>query len=224
MTDAKPQETPNGDTRRTDGAPPRRRAWLTLVPLVVFGALAAVFLLRIYQSGRDTSFIPSALIGAPAPEFDLPPLDGLKVAAVPGAPAPAEPVGSPVPGLTRTDLNGKVTLVNVWASWCIPCREEHPFLERLAGDGRFRLVGINYKDKGENALRFLDEFGNPYAAVGVDANGRTGIDWGVYGVPETFIVGPDGTIVDKIVGPISEDTIRDRIEPALTKALARPAA
>ncbi len=119
----------------------------------------------------------------------MPPLDGL------------DRGGSQVPGLSRADLKGHVTLVNIFASWCQPCREEHPQLEELAKDDRIRLVGINYKDQPENALALPWEFGNPYAAVGVDQKGRTAIDWGVYGVPETFIVGPDGIIQIQVRRP-----------------------
>jgi cytochrome c biogenesis protein CcmG/thiol:disulfide interchange protein DsbE len=185
---------------------PRRRRWLTLVPLVVFVALAVVFGLRINEirNNEDTSFIPSALIGAPAPQFDLPALAGL----------------DGVPGLRREDLLGKVTLVNVWASWCVPCRLEHPVLEALAKDGRFGLVGINHKDQPASGLRFLNEFGNPFQAVGVDLNGRVSIDWGVYGVPETFLVGPDGVIRYKVVGPLTDERVRKELMPEIEKVLA----
>jgi cytochrome c biogenesis protein CcmG/thiol:disulfide interchange protein DsbE len=179
-------------------AAPRRR-WVLLLPLVVFAGLAAIFLIRL-QSGVDTDFVPSALVGKPAPEFDLAPLD------------------PPLPGLKRADLLGQVSVVNVFASWCVPCRDEHPQLQRLAADGRARLVGIDYKDAGDNARRFLGELGNPYAAIGVDAAGRTAIDWGVYGVPETFIIGRDGIIRYKHVGPISDEDLTRVILPEIEKA------
>ena len=124
------------------------------------------------------------------------------------------------PGLKRADLTGKLTLVNVFASWCGPCRLEHPQLEALAGDGRIRLVGINYKDQPANALRFLGDMGNPYAAIGVDEKGRAAIDWGVYGVPETFVVGPDGIIRYKFIGPITEEALTRVVRPEIDKALA----
>lgn len=207
-------------TQREETGPPiaassrsSARRWLTLIPVVLFVALALVFLVRIITVGTDTSFIPSALIGSPAPEFSLPPLEGL------------EADGAPVPGFSRADLaQGEVTVLNVWASWCGPCRTEHPFLEKLAEDGRFRLYGIDYKDPTAGALQFLMTFGNPFDAVGVDATGRTGIDFGVYGVPETFVIGRDGTILYKFVGPItSEEALRERLMPEIEKALAAPA-
>ena len=181
-------------------APPRR--WLVLLPLAVFLALAGVFLAQLL-SGRDTSVVPSALIGASAPQTVLPPLDGVNL-----------------PGLDSAAFAGKVTLVNVWASWCAPCRQEHPLLMELAKDPRIVVAGLNYKDQPENARRFLGNLGNPYAAIGVDASGRTAIDWGVYGVPETFLVGRDGRILYKHVGPFTPASIRGDLMPAVEKALA----
>ncbi|MBN8994159.1 MAG: DsbE family thiol:disulfide interchange protein [Rhizobiales bacterium] len=185
---------------------PRRRL-LFLLPLAVFVALAGVFLVRL-QAGGDPEAIPSALIGKPAPQFDLPPLDGMR-----------GPAG-PLPGLKTADLAGHVTVLNIFASWCAPCRAEHPQLEALAGDDRIRLVAINYGDVDENARRFLGEMGNPFAAIGTDRRRRAGIDWGVYGVPETFIIGRDGTIRYKFVGPIDEQSLASVIRPAIDKALA----
>jgi cytochrome c biogenesis protein CcmG/thiol:disulfide interchange protein DsbE len=177
---------------------------LALLPLAIFLALAALFLLRL--GGGDPSELPSALIGRKAPATTLPPLEGLARD------------GRPVPGVTTADLAGQVSVVNVFASWCGPCRQEHPVLEALAASGKARLVGINYKDDPENARRFLGRLGNPYAAVGLDAKGRTAIDWGVYGVPETFVIGPDGTILYKHVGPLSEATLASVIMPEIDKA------
>ena len=185
-----------------EAARPRRR-WLVWLPLVIFAALAAMFLLRI---GGDPSRLPSALIGKPAPTLTLPPLEGLAES------------GKAVPGLDPSLFNERVTVVNVWASWCVPCRDEHPFLVKLAEDKRLTLAGINYKDAPENARRFLGRFGNPFAAVGVDDGGRAAIEWGVYGVPETFIVGRDGTIRYKHIGPIDEGgfaKVRVELEKAL---------
>ena len=170
-----------------DESTPRVRL-LYLLPVLVFTALALLFLLRLYAG--DPSRVPSALIGRPVPAFALEPLPGLAQS------------GQPVPGLADADLKGRVTVVNVWASWCVPCRQEHPALVELAKDPALRLVGINYKDNPENARRFLGTFGNPFVAVGADPGGRAAIDWGVTGVPETFVVGPDGTIRHKHIGPL----------------------
>lgn len=185
-----------------DGKPEARRPrLLLLLPLFVFAVLAVVFLLRL-GSGGDRDAIPSALIGRPAPAFDLPPLEGVDR-----------------PGLSRTDLDGHVTVVNVFASWCVPCRQEHPQLMALARDPRIQVVGINYKDREANARSFLAELGNPYAAIGVDANGRAGIDWGLYGVPETFIVDRQGIIRYKFVGPIGDQTLPAVILPEIEAVL-----
>ncbi len=181
------------------------RRLLVLLPLALFGGLAALFLGGLL--GGDRSRLPSALIGQPAPAVQLPPLEGLLRD------------GAPVPGFGGADLRqGKVRLVNIFASWCAPCHAEHPFLMELAKDGRIAIFGINQKDQPENARRFLGAKGNPYAAVGVDPNGRASIEWGVYGVPETFIVKGDGTIAYKLVGPLTEGNLaafRAEIEKAL---------
>ncbi|MCA1299718.1 DsbE family thiol:disulfide interchange protein [Stappia indica] len=191
-------------------APKRRRIPLVaLLPLIVFGLLAVLFLMQIL-SGRDTSQVPSALINKPAPEFSLPPVEGLV------------DDGVPLPGVSRADLLGKVSVVNVFASWCVPCRQEHPLLEKLARDGRAQMIGLNYKDKPENARRFLGTLGNPYDRVGADDNGRAGILWGVYGVPETFIVDASGTIRYKFIGPLSEESYSAVFLPELEKVLADP--
>ncbi|SDB06416.1 DsbE family thiol:disulfide interchange protein [Bauldia litoralis] len=182
-------------------APPRRPRLIMLLPLFVFVALAAVFLIRL-ETGGNPDAIPSALIGRPAPDFDLPPLEGIAR-----------------PGLARADLEGGVTVVNVFASWCGPCRIEHPQLMELAKDDRFQVVGINYKDQPSNARRFLTDLGNPYALIGVDPNGRAGIDWGLYGVPETFIVDAKGIIRYKHIGPIGVDTLSEVILPEIEKAM-----
>lgn len=179
---------------------PRRKSWIAFLPVILFVALAAVFLIQL-ERGGGSSVVPSALIGAPAPQQSLPPLDGLAAN------------GSAVPGWSTADLAGRVSLVNVFASWCVPCREEHPMLMELARDERLHIVGLNYKDEGENALRFLGQLGNPYDAVGVDRAGKFAIDWGVYGVPETFVVGPDGRIAFKHVGPLTDEVIRASIMP-----------
>jgi len=184
--------------------PKRSRFWV-LAPVLVFAGLAAVFMTGL-RSG-DPSKLPSALINQPAPSFELPALQGLTSN------------DNPVPGLSSKSLaGGKVTLINVWASWCGPCREEHPQLIELAKRDDIHLVGLNYKDQRENALRFLNALGNPYAAVGVDASGRTSVDWGVYGVPETFVINGKGIIVYKFTGPITEKALREEVIPAIDKA------
>ena len=175
------------------------------LPLVVFAALAAIFWFALGDG--DPSRIPSALIGHPAPQTSLPPLDGLASN------------GAAIPGLDSTVFKGKVSLVNVWASWCVPCRDEAPLLTELGRDSRLQVVGINYKDSTENARRFLGRYGNPFRIVGVDANGRASIEWGVYGVPETFIVGREGTIVYKLVGPVTPDNINTVLRAEIDKAL-----
>ncbi|MBX3583408.1 MAG: DsbE family thiol:disulfide interchange protein [Rhizobiaceae bacterium] len=187
----------------TIDVPSRRpRRLLLLLPLVIFLGLAALFLMQLL-SGRDVAEIPSALIGQQAPQTKLPALEGLQV-----------------PALDSADFAGRVTLLNVWASWCAPCREEHPRLLALSQDKRFVIAGLNYKDSPENARRFLGSLGNPYGAVGVDSSGRAAIDWGVYGVPETFLIGKNGTILYKHVGPLSEQAVRDKLLPEIEKALA----
>ena len=128
-------------------------------------------------------------------------------------------LGKPVPGITPAIFQGKVTLVNVWASWCVPCHDEAPLLQQLAQDKRIQVVGIDYKDQPGNARRFLGRYGNPFTAVGADANGRASIEWGVYGVPETFIIGRDGRIAYKLVGPITPENLETTLKPEIEKAL-----
>jgi cytochrome c biogenesis protein CcmG/thiol:disulfide interchange protein DsbE len=182
------------------------RRVIVLVPLVVFLALIAVFYAGLYSG--DPSRIPSALIGHPAPQVSLPPVPGL------------ERDGKPLPGIDAASFKGAVTVVNVWASWCVPCHDEAPLLVALAQDARLRVIGINYKDQPENARRFLGRYGDPFAAAGADPNGRAAIEWGVYGVPETFVVGRDGRITYKLVGPITPENFETVIKPEIAKALA----
>jgi cytochrome c biogenesis protein CcmG/thiol:disulfide interchange protein DsbE len=182
-----------------------RRRLIVLIPLVAFLALAALFMFRL--GAGDPSRIPSALIGHVAPETSLPPLAGL------------ERDGAPVPGLDSAAFKDEVTVLNVWASWCVPCRDEAPLLLTLAADRRIRVAGINYKDQADNARRFLGRYGNPFVANGVDANGRAAIEWGVYGVPETFVVGRDGRIAYKLIGPITPDNLAAALKPAIEQAL-----
>ena len=189
----------------TSPTPPRGRVFMMLLPLVFFIGLAALFWFRLGDG--DPSRIPSALIGRPAPQTALPPLEGLAVD------------GKPVPGLTPSVFNGKVSVVNVWASWCVPCHDEARLLTELGKDPRLQMIGINYKDSAENARRFLGQYGNPFGLVGVDGNGRAAIEWGVYGVPETFIVGRDGKIAYKLVGPITPDNINSVVRMEIDKAM-----
>jgi cytochrome c biogenesis protein CcmG, thiol:disulfide interchange protein DsbE len=183
---------------------------IVLAPLAVFALLAILFFARL--GAGDAARIPSALINKKIPEFSLPAIAGL----------------SGVAGLADADLkNGHVSLVNVFASWCVPCHQEHPLLMRLAKDPSFarkglRLIGLAYKDEPENARRFLATSGNPYAAVGADETGRTAIDWGVYGVPETFVVRGDGTIAYKFVGPLNADSLARVLLPEINKAIQQP--
>jgi cytochrome c biogenesis protein CcmG/thiol:disulfide interchange protein DsbE len=188
----------------TEAAPWRRRL-LMLLPLMLFACLATLFWLRLGDG--DPSRIPSALIGRPAPQTPLPPLEGLLNN------------GAPVPGLDPAVFKGKVSVVNVWASWCVPCHDEAPLLTELGKDGRLQVIGINYKDTPENARRFLGRYGNPFGMVGVDGNGRAAIEWGVYGVPETFIIGRDGKIVYKLVGPITPDNLDSVVRAEIEKAM-----
>lgn len=182
------------------------RYLVAIIPLALFAVFAGVAGKMLYDqdvNGLDISAIPSALIGTKAPTLALPALDGSNTAA-----------------LTSDAIAGKLTLVNVFASWCVPCRQEHPILKELAKDPRITVVGINYKDKNENALRFLGELGNPYKAIGVDPNGKAAIDWGVYGIPESYLVASDGTILYKRVGPFDAQSLETGLYPAIEKALA----
>jgi cytochrome c biogenesis protein CcmG/thiol:disulfide interchange protein DsbE len=181
----------------------RRLRLVVMLPVLVFAAIAAIFI-RGITSG-DPSRVPSVLIDKPVPPFSLPPLEG-----------------TGVPGLAASDLaRGRVTLVNVWASWCGPCRLEHPLLMALKERPDADVVGINYKDDPANARRFLQHLGQPYAAIGVDDKGRAAVDWGVYGVPETFIVDGAGTIRFKWVGPMTEAALEAEILPAIARAVAK---
>lgn len=174
--------------------------WSAYLPLAAFLVLAGFFSLAIF--GGDPSKIPSALEGKLVPQFSLPALEG-----------------SDVDGFTTADLQtGDVVLVNVWASWCVPCRQEHPLLMALAERSGISIFGLNYKDGPADAALFLVEGGNPYKRVGVDRTGRVGIDWGVYGVPETFVVTGEGRIAYKHIGPLSQKAIETKLLPAIEAA------
>lgn len=177
-----------------------RRIVLAVLPLLLLVGLVAVFAMNM---DRDPSLVRSVLIDKPAPEF------ALKSVA-----------GTGVEGFDTASLQGAVTVVNVFASWCIPCREEHPLLERLKAETGVRIFGINQRDAPENAAAFLTELGNPYERIGADSDNRVSIDWGVYGVPETFLVGRDGTVLYKHVGPLTPEAVAAELMPQIEKALA----
>jgi cytochrome c biogenesis protein CcmG, thiol:disulfide interchange protein DsbE len=179
-----------------------------LIPLIIVGMLSVVFLFRLFSG--DTTKLPSVLIAKPVPEFNLTGIPNLYQNGV------------VVPGFSSSDLkSGKVSIVNMFASWCPECRQEHDILLKLGKDERINLFGFDYKDEPEKARKFLESFGNPYKAVGVDRKGAAAIDWGLYGVPETFIISGDGYILYKKVGPMSEETLKSEIMPEIEKALAR---
>ena len=172
------------------------RRLLVLVPVLVFLALAIVLGWGLTTASRD---IPSNLIGRPVPEFNLPPIEAPKL------------------GLSRSDLLGEVSLVNVFASWCAACRIEHQLLMQLSKGRRVPIHGLNYKDQPAHAIAWLAELGDPYTRIGSDLNGRVAIDWGVYGVPETFVVTSDGTIAYKHIGPVTEQALQETIFPLIAK-------
>jgi cytochrome c biogenesis protein CcmG/thiol:disulfide interchange protein DsbE len=167
-----------------------------LLPVTLFIALAVALA---WGLTRDPGELPSVLIGKSVPEFALPPVQGRTL------------------GLSSDDLQGEVSLVNVFASWCTACRDEHPLFMRLSASGVVPIHGLNYRDRPEDAASWLDELGDPYTRTGADRNGRVGIDWGVYGVPETFVVGPDGSIAYKHVGPVTERALKETILPLVAR-------
>ncbi|MFH1343413.1 MAG: DsbE family thiol:disulfide interchange protein [Pseudomonadota bacterium] len=167
-----------------------------LAPIAAFVALAVILA---WGMNRDPSTIPSALIGKPVPEFTLPPVKGRTL------------------GLASADLHGEVSLVNVFASWCVACREEHPVFMRMKAENVVPIHGLNYKDQPDNAARWFNTMGDPYTRTGADINGRTAIDWGVYGVPETFVVTKDGRIAYKHIGAVTPEVLRDTIMPAIQR-------
>ena len=174
------------------------RYLLFALPLIALVALVTIFATSI---DRDASLVRSALIDRPAPEFSLAAVEGFDV-----------------PGFDTAALKGEPTLVNVFASWCIPCRDEHPLLETIKADTGIRMYGINHSDAPENARAFLAELGNPYDAIGSDRDRRVSLDWGVYGVPETFLVDAEGVITFKHVGPLTAEAIEKELLPAIERA------
>lgn len=175
---------------------PYRREFLYIVPAIVFSGLAAILGIGLT---RKPNTLPSALLGKPIPPFSLPPVAGRTL------------------GLSDRDLRGEVSLVNVFASWCPPCRDEHPLLVKLAAAKIVPIYGLNYKDAPANAARWLSEMGDPYTRTGADENGRTAIDWGVYGVPETFVISAKGEIAYKHIGPLSEKALAETILPLVER-------
>jgi cytochrome c biogenesis protein CcmG, thiol:disulfide interchange protein DsbE len=173
-----------------------RRRFVYLLPLGAFAAVAAGFAVSL---GRNASEIPSALIGKPAPAFTLPPVQGRTL------------------GLSTADLKGEVSLVNVFASWCVACREEHPIFMALKRSGDVPIHGLNYKDRPSDAANWLDTMGDPYMRTGADIDGRVGIDWGVYGVPETFVVDRNGVIAHKHIGAVTEQALQEIILPLVAR-------
>jgi len=175
--------------------------FLRLLPLCVFIVLTLIFLAALFK--QDNTVTSDIMIGQPTPISKLPLLD------IPGE-------------LTADFFKNRVTLVNFWGSWCPPCRLEHPQLMQLAQDKRFTLIGINYKDRQENARQFLRQLGNPYHFVAVDERGRTAIEWGVYGAPETYLVSQEGIIIYRHIGPLTPDIIATKLLPVLEVALSNP--
>ena len=177
--------------------PPGNRARLaSYIPLIVFFIMAVFLGIGLTMDPRE---IPSPLIGKPVPEFTLPPVKGR------------------TQGLASADLRGQVSIVNVFASWCVACREEHPVLLELSRQGIVPIHGLNYKDKPDDAQAWLDQLGDPYTRTGADISGRVAIDWGVYGVPETFVIDREGRIAYKHIGPVTPEALRDKLMPVITR-------
>lgn len=196
------------DSSAIEAEKPKRRLAFVIAPLVVFLALATMFGLAL--TSGDPSKLPSALIGKPAPQTDFAALEGL------------DPASGVKAGFKASDLrNGRVSVVNFWASWCRPCVEEHPHLVALRDKKPdVGLFGVNYKDAPDAARRFLGRYGNPFTAVGVDSTGRNAIEWGVYGMPETFVIDGEGRIAFKHVGPVTAESLEKVLIPAIERAKA----
>ncbi len=201
------------DTNSSLETEPTKRAarskFITLLPLIFLSLLAALFIWGLKFNPNGPNFIPSVLIGKKI-DFTLEKMEGLN-----------DVDGKPVPAFSSNTLsNGNVSVVNIWASWCIACRAEHKYLKRLAKRSGAPVYGLNYKDTASDGRKFLTRFGNPYTAVGMDRRGRVGIDFGVYGVPETFVIDGKGFIRHKITGPINDQIITNQLLPAIKKAQA----
>jgi len=186
---------------------PRRSIWFALLPVTLFGALVLVFFIGLTQ-GDTFKKLPSVLIGKPAPTLDMEPVENLVIN------------GKQVPSFKGEELrDGKVTVVNFWASWCVPCRQEHPQMITLGKMPGIKLFGVNYKNDPADAAQFLRQLGSPYAAIGSDFRGRAGIEWGVVGLPETYIVDGKGVIRYKFIGPISKRALEEGFMPKLREIM-----
>jgi cytochrome c biogenesis protein CcmG/thiol:disulfide interchange protein DsbE len=181
---------------------PKSRLLIAALPLLAFILLAGVFW-SLLSADRDPSKLPSVLIGKPAPDIELPAVEGLL------------DKGVQVPGVPLNVFAGKVSLVNFWASWCDPCKLEHPLIKGIARNEQVQMIGINYKNKPSRAAKFLEERGNPYDLIGADRNGRAAIEWGVYGMPETFLVDRSATIIFKHTGPVTPNVYKDELLPMI---------
>ena len=182
-------------TQLSESENPRLRPAL-LAALAAFAGIVAVLAVGLTLNPRE---IPSPLIGKPVPRFDLPPVRGRTL------------------GLASSDLKGEVSIVNVFASWCVPCKEEHPVFMRMKREGLLPIHGLNYKDRPEDAAKWLDELGDPYTRTGADIDGRVAIDWGVYGVPETFVIDREGGIAYKHIGPVTPEVLDQTLRPLIAR-------
>ncbi len=189
----------------TDQESPRTwHRWIFILPVVLFAGTAIIFLVNL---GKDPSLLPSTLIGKPVPQFSLPPVKGRTLDRVNGQAL----------GLSNTDLVGEVSLVNVFASWCPSCRIEHPLFMRLKAAGIVPIYGIDYKDRPEDVTKWLDRLGDPYTRIGSDFNGRAAIEWGVYGVPETFVINKEGRIAYKVIGAVTPRILKETLLPMIRR-------
>ena len=175
---------------------PRSIQWALLTPLVLFAAIAVLLGIGLTLNPRE---VPSPLIGKAVPEFTLPPVKGRAL------------------GLSSADLKGEVSLVNVFASWCVACKDEHPVFMQMQREGLLPIHGLNYKDRPEDAQKWLDDMGDPYTRTGADIDGRVAIDWGVYGVPETFVIDRSGRIAYKHIGAITPEVLQEKLRPLIAK-------
>ncbi len=190
------EQTIRANGRKAEHPPLRRMRFAYLVPLAAFIAITIIFA---WGMSRDPKAIPSTLIDKPVPQFSLPPVKGRTL------------------GLSSNDLTGEVSLVNVFASWCVACREEHPIFMQMKSDAVVPIHGLNYKDHPDNAARWLNTMGDPYTRTGADISGRVAIDWGVYGVPETFVIAKDGRIAYKHIGAVTPKVVDETLLPLIRR-------